>query len=84
MFALTVAMLATALAQDHPRLLFGREDVPALRERIKKEPHKSMADQLKAAALSFPIQETAGKRGAPRTVEGAQDSSDDLQEGPVA
>ncbi len=50
MIALTLAMFATALAQDHPRLLFGREDVPALRERIKKEPHKSMADHLKAGA----------------------------------
>ncbi len=32
------------------RLLFGRDDVPVLRERIKKEPHKSMSDHLKAGA----------------------------------
>jgi hypothetical protein len=48
--ALTAGLAGTASAQDHPRLLFGKEDVPALRERVRKEPHKGLFERLKADA----------------------------------
>ncbi len=43
-------LTGASTAQDHPRLLFGREDVPALRERIRKEPFRGMYERLKANA----------------------------------
>lgn len=49
--ALTLmTMLPTlALAADHPRLLFSKRDIPALRERVGREPYKSMHAHLVAS-----------------------------------
>lgn len=38
----------SAVAQVHPRLLFGPEDIPALREKITREPFKTMYEVLLA------------------------------------
>jgi hypothetical protein len=48
--AMACWLAGPALAQDHPRLLFGKAEMPALRERIRKEPHKAMFERLKANA----------------------------------
>jgi hypothetical protein len=45
---LTVAATTVLPATDHPRLLFDAKDVPALREKIKQEPFKSMVAKLQA------------------------------------
>jgi hypothetical protein len=50
MLAAAAFLTGPAIAQDHPRLLFGKEDIPALRAKIRKEPHKSMFERLKANA----------------------------------
>ena len=49
---LLVFLLAPALLHgaDHPRLLLGKEDVPALREKVKSEPFASMLARMKADA----------------------------------
>jgi len=40
----------SAIAADHPRLLLGKNEVPALREKVKKEPFASMLARMKADA----------------------------------
>lgn len=42
------ALILAASAAEHPRLFFGPQDVPVLRQRITAEPHRSMAARLKA------------------------------------
>ncbi len=50
LLAVAAGLAGPAAAQDHPRLLFGKEDVPALRERVRREPHKGMFERLRANA----------------------------------
>jgi hypothetical protein len=47
---LAASLAAAAPAADHPRLLLGKQDVPALRQKIKSEPFASMFAKLKAEA----------------------------------
>src|SRR5438132_817532 len=66
--SLLIAALLTpwaALGDDagHPRLLFGPGDIPALREKLKKEPFASMFAKYKVAAESPTGDETAPEYG---------------------
>ncbi|MEI7832691.1 MAG: hypothetical protein WCJ56_05795 [bacterium] len=47
---LACAMMVGAFAADHPRILVGAGDVPALREKITREPWKSMYERMVADA----------------------------------
>lgn len=49
--AVTVLLaMATVCLAEHPRLMFGADDVAGLREKIQREPFKSMFTRLKADA----------------------------------
>ena len=48
--ALVLAAASAAMAAEHPRLMFGREDVPALRRKITQEPWKPMFESLVKSA----------------------------------
>jgi hypothetical protein len=49
-FAVLLASAAPLRAQEHPRLLYGKAEIPALRARVKVEPYRSMFEHLKRNA----------------------------------
>lgn len=69
---LSLAMVVPGLAQTHPRLLFGPEDVTPLRQKVQVSPWKEMAATLLSDAESGERRDYEGK-ATPRHPEGSAD-----------